>query len=443
MANASGARGFDAGFGDGAPPPSTLAAQLVEDISPSTKSSRSDENAELKGHFATIQRVKDNPDLLSTLSERVEHNHMLIYVYSRAVLENIKLDDPFLDRTHTRAEVLKAVNFLRFTIKETPSVLSFCTGGEGFLFRGQEPLWTWLLPQLLRMLGHPHCLDLQGSLEGFLQYLLLVTARSESLREVAPALGLYLRGCLTGEFPRQLSSSNKLLMAQGLLDHIQDALVVPSNKDVTTQITLPPSLALGQILGTNWFHTTRDTSYNISRAFHALRQASSLANVLAYPLISTDPAFNSILPWSENTSWLLDALMDLRLVQKRWEASSLSKPIFIVDLIQDILTGVSNSEEAALFPRDKAYTLLILVCSDLIASPGELVLIDASGDGARLSYCKALVAITQASLQNKTIARLAESRLVNELALLSSQYPAVGENTDVWVSWFPEEATSG
>lgn len=172
----------------------------------------------------------------------------------------------------------------------------------------------------------------------------------------------------------------------------------------------------------------------ISSAFHALRQASSLVTILAYPIVSGDPTFYSIMPWSENATWLLDALMDLRLVQKRWEASSLSQPILVINLMQDILTGVSDWEEGALFPRDKAYALLILICSDLIASPGELVLIDASGDGARLSYCKALVAITQSSLQNKTVARLAESRLVNELALLSSQYPAVGENTDIWVS---------
>ena len=187
----------------------------------------------------------------------------------------------------------------------------------------------------------------------------------------------------------------------------------------------------------DWFHTTRDTSYTVSHAFHALRQASSLATILAYPLISSDPTFYTIMPLSENATWLLDALTDLRFVQKRWEASSLSRPFFIINLIQDILTGVSGWGDASLFPRDKAYTLLILMCSDLIAAPGELVLVDASGDGARLSYCKALVAIAQSSLQNKTIARLAESRLVNELSLLSTQYPAVGDDTDVWVSSCP------
>ncbi|KAJ4132971.1 serine/threonine-protein kinase M1 [Fusarium falciforme] len=74
------------------PPPSTLAAQLVENISASTKSSRSDENSELKGFFAIIQRVKDDPALLKTPEERVENNHMLLYVYARVVLDGIRAD---------------------------------------------------------------------------------------------------------------------------------------------------------------------------------------------------------------------------------------------------------------------------------------------------------------------------------------------------------------
>lgn len=181
------------------PPPSTLAAQLVENISSSTKSSRSDENIELKGLFAVIQRVKDKPELLKSATDRIEHNHMLIYVYCRVVLESIKLDDPFLDRAHVRTESLKAINFLRFTIKETPSVLSYQSDAHGLLYRGSEPLWVWLLPQLLRLLGHSGCLELEGSIEGFLQYMLLVVARTGSLWELTSLLGLYLRASLTGK----------------------------------------------------------------------------------------------------------------------------------------------------------------------------------------------------------------------------------------------------
>lgn len=181
------------------PPPSTLAAQLVENISASTKSSKSDENSELKGLFAVIQRVKDDPTLLKTPAERVEHNHMLIYVYSRVVLEGIKFDDPFLDRNHVQTEGIKAISFLRFAVKETPTVLVYQPERDEFLFRGREPLWLWLLPQLLRLLGHPHCLDLAEGLEALLQYLLLVMAQTASLWDLAPDMMLYLQTTLNCE----------------------------------------------------------------------------------------------------------------------------------------------------------------------------------------------------------------------------------------------------
>lgn len=180
------------------PPPSTLAAQLVENISTSTKSSRSDENSELKGLLAVIQRVKDDPALLKSQGDRIEHNHMLVYVYCRVFLEGIKLDNPFVDRAHVRTELLKAIEFLTFTVKETPTVLTFVNEAQGLLYRGQEPLWIWLLPQLLRILGHPECVELEGSIEGFLQYLLLVASRVGALWSLTSSLSVYLRACLTG-----------------------------------------------------------------------------------------------------------------------------------------------------------------------------------------------------------------------------------------------------
>lgn len=182
----------------GGPPPSTLAAQLVENIAASTKASRTDENSELKGFYDIIQRVTNNADLLKSPSEHIEHNHMLIYVYCRVILDGMKLDDPFLDRAHLRAESLKAIVFMRYAIKETPSVLEYKSDDSGFIFRGHEPLWIWLLPQLLRMLGHPKCLELESSIEGFFQYVLLVVARTGTIWKLASPITLYFRATLTG-----------------------------------------------------------------------------------------------------------------------------------------------------------------------------------------------------------------------------------------------------
>ncbi|KAK5991079.1 Protein kinase rad3-like protein, partial [Cladobotryum mycophilum] len=410
-----GAAGMAANAVESGPPPSTLAAQLVENISTSSKVSRSDENSELKGLFAVIQRVKDNPDLLKTHSDRIEHNHMLIYVYCRVVLEGIKLDDPFLDRVYVRTESLKAINFLRFTIKETPSVLNSRNNGRGLLFRGLEPLWIWLLPQLLRLLGHSHCIDLEGSIEGFLQYVLLIVARTGTLWKIAPLLGLYLRASLTS-----------------LLDHLQDPSLIPSHKDVRMKLELPPSYSLDQVLEQGGQYVPKRLSYSIFSATQALRQCASLARVLAYPLTSQDSAFSSSVSLSENGPWLMDVCLDLRHVQKRWEVSSPSSPIPLIETTLEVIKASALDSDMVSSLRDKACALLVLLCGEMVSAPDELIQTDETGERARSCCCMALIILAQASLKSYSVGRLAASKIVQELNFLSSQYSAVGEDTDVW-----------
>ncbi|KAM0250052.1 hypothetical protein ACHAQJ_008784 [Trichoderma viride] len=401
--------------GESGPPPSTLAAQLVESIASSTKVSRSDENSELKGLLAIIQRVKDNPDLLKSPNDRIEHNHMLIYVYCRVVLENIKLDDPFLDQANVRTESQKAINFLRFTIKETPSVLLHQNENRGLLFRGQEPLWIWLLPQLLRLLGHPQCLELDSSIEGFLQYILLLVARTGALWKVAPYLGLYLRASLTS-----------------LLDHLQSPSLAPSHADLRTDLELPPSFALDQILEMDREHATKRISYSIHIVSQGLRLASSLARVLAYPLISPDPAFSSSVSLLENGPWLIDSFLDLRHVQKRWEPPNQSTPLPLIEVIMDVIKSAITNDHPSASLIEKSSALLILLCSEMISPPDELVQSTPAGEQARSIYCMALIVIARASLKCYSIGRFAASKLVQELILLSSQFLTIGEDTDIW-----------
>jgi serine/threonine-protein kinase ATR len=182
-----------------APPPSTLAAQLVENLSASaSKSSRPDETTELKRLFATIEKVKNDPDCLKTHEERVQHNHLLVYVCGGVFLESLKLNDAFADRERLQADALKAVNFLKVTIKETPSVLKCTTDGKTFLGRGKEPLWVWILPKLLRMLGHRRCLGISREIEDLCRYILLLAAQSAALWDLGRALMDYLRANFSG-----------------------------------------------------------------------------------------------------------------------------------------------------------------------------------------------------------------------------------------------------
>ena len=123
----------------------------------------------------------------------VEHNHVLIYVYACVVLEGLKWDDPFANLNQLRADAEKAIGFLRVTIQETPTVLNFTTPHGTFLRRGSEPLWAWLFPKLLKMLGYPKCLALTSALQSFFVFVLVDASKSAGLWNICEPLYGYLQ----------------------------------------------------------------------------------------------------------------------------------------------------------------------------------------------------------------------------------------------------------
>lgn len=186
--------------GEAQPPPSTLAAQLVENISTSTSgtSTRSTENGELKRLFSVIENIKNNPDLLQTSEDKTRHNHMLIYVYFRAVLDALRPDDPFLDKERIRAEGSKAIHFLKLAVVETPPVLVCSAEPDEFLSRGSEPLWTWAFPKIFRLLGHPQYHELSDPMINLCQCIFRVTSRHAQLRSSLASMVYYLKEIVAG-----------------------------------------------------------------------------------------------------------------------------------------------------------------------------------------------------------------------------------------------------
>ncbi|KAF5250172.1 hypothetical protein FANTH_4592 [Fusarium anthophilum] len=388
------------------PPPSTLAAQLVENISASTKSSKSDENSELKGFFAIIQRVKDDPTLLKTPEDRVEHNHMLIYVYSRAVLEGIRLDDPFLDRTQVRTEGLKAISFLRFSIKETPAVLKHRVGEQEYMFRGREPLWVWLLPQLLRLLGHSQCLELTEAIEGFLQYTMLVIAQNWSLWDMAPSFLFYLRA-----------------ITSHILQQLQDPLLVPSVEESFKSLSLPPQIALSQLVDKD-SPSTSQLTYSVDRMAQALQQLISFCKAVAYPLTASDDAFDNVTSFSESVVWLIDVLGDMRVIQTRYGSSFPASSLYVLQLAQEIERALLRRKGISASVHKKAITLMILLCGEIATSLNPMSMLDIDEE-TRHIYCMALATITAASTENTSICR--PKLLSSNLHPLSFEDSAVQE----------------
>ncbi|MBE3044686.1 hypothetical protein IMZ48_19415, partial [Candidatus Bathyarchaeota archaeon] len=148
-----------------------------------------------------IQNVKDNPDLLQTPEDKTRHNHMLIYVYFRAVLDALRPDDPFLDKDRIRAEGSKAISFFKLAVVETPPVLVCSADPDEFVSRGSEPLWIWAIPKILRLLGHPQYQELSEPMIDLCQCIFNVTSRYSQLRSSLTPLVYYLKEIVVGMVP--------------------------------------------------------------------------------------------------------------------------------------------------------------------------------------------------------------------------------------------------
>jgi serine/threonine-protein kinase ATR len=93
----------------------------------------------------------------------------------------------------------------------------------------------------------------------------------------------------------------------------------------------------------------------------------------------------------------------------------------------EALSTIKSTPPALL---SKAVTLLILLCSDMVSHPEESpVLVTADPDVQR-TYCIALAIVSRAAIHDRSIGRLAASKLVDEPLVL---FPALAEDSDVWV----------
>ncbi|KAI0913098.1 phosphatidylinositol 3 [Ustulina deusta] len=399
-----------------APPPSTLAAQLVENISTSARSSRPDETAELQRLFAAIEKVKNEPGLLTSHQERVEHNHMLIYVYARVVLEGLKWDEPFANTSQLRADAVRAINFLKITVNETPEVLLFTVNNGTFLFRGPEPLWIWIFPKVLKMLGNSLCADLTAPIEGFFRELYLTAARSNGLWSHIPRFLAYLR-------------SN--------FDAIQSFLAeLPSsaNRSPLLNLRLPQNSFL-ESLGCGQLRPLQEQcTYTIDLAPHALQHASDLLSLLSIPLVDHQLSSNPPPSFQEAIPWLIDAAVRLNVTQNRWHLFSGSYLPHLLRNTIRILDTTNLLINTDVLVKEKAYILLVHLCVDVLTQRQTARgLENITGVDDRL-LSVAIVKISEACLSFTTVSHLGTSQIIPMIEKPISYEKITSTGTDLWRS---------
>jgi serine/threonine-protein kinase ATR len=179
------------------PPPSTMAAQLISNLSTTNKPPRNGGQDDLKTLLEHLSRMANGPEDLSSPDSKVEHNHMLIYVFVRLVLEPLMTDDPFMDVQKVVSQASDALDAFISAIKETPNVLGCIPKPGPLQSRGEEPLWIWLFPRLLGLLGRKRCDTLTEKIKDLFFVSFQAVSRSLTLWNLASLFFCYLKECAT------------------------------------------------------------------------------------------------------------------------------------------------------------------------------------------------------------------------------------------------------
>lgn len=134
--------------GDG-PPPSTLAAQLVQNQTRQTTSQPQDENATFRG---LLHEILHNH--AATQEGDVAVNAQLVSVVNQAGLVPLTLDNPFADWEVLIQQAGDSIAVIETTVRRQPEVLLIQLNPDG------PQLVLNLLATLLAFYGRPKCEDL-------------------------------------------------------------------------------------------------------------------------------------------------------------------------------------------------------------------------------------------------------------------------------------------
>ncbi|KAI0204129.1 phosphatidylinositol 3 [Astrocystis sublimbata] len=396
------------------PPPSTLAAQLVENISTSARSSRPDETAELQKLFAAIEKVKNDPGHLTSYQDRIEHNHMLIYVYARVVLEGLKWDEPFANASQIRTDATRAINFMKIAVNETPEVLLFTTDNGTFLFRGSEPLWIWIVPKILRLLGNGLCADLAAPIEAFFGELFLAASRSEDLWCHIPQFMTYLRSNFDA------------------VENILAELPSSTSRDPPLTVQLPQDRVLESVCGNLTGLLPNQCTYTLNLTSHTLRHASGLLSLLSTSLAGPRPISNAPPSFQEVIPWLIDAAARINVIRNRWRYLT---PLFLPQSLQtmiSLLGAFKSLVNADVLVEEKAYLLLVCFCVDALTQRQNAFGLENGTEDGLLSV--AIVKVSEACLLFSSVSRLASSQIGPILEKPVSYENIAHPETDLWRS---------
>jgi serine/threonine-protein kinase ATR len=161
---------------NGAPPPSTIAAQIVHNAA----KIHSRQDAASKVTFGELlKEFLQHPNTDEPDAQLVA----FICVVAEAGLESLFKDDPFA-QDEQREQGIRSINAITYLLHQKPHLLLQPKDGEDSR-TPRPPVILWLFPKLLGLLTHATLRSIHGYVEGLLSFCLSTLARSTAYSRTA------------------------------------------------------------------------------------------------------------------------------------------------------------------------------------------------------------------------------------------------------------------
>ncbi len=180
------------------PPPSTLAAQLVSNISSTHRPSIRSSDDSFNLLAALIKKFEALPEDEKVGEELVNHNRRTVYILTSAILDKTSTGrKSVVGNEEDLEQAAQAIDALITAVEATPIILVLVAEEDDLVDTGAVvPLWVWLWPRLLRLLGKNGTEGLWDKIVEFFECAFsAVRSRQTELWGLDLLMAAYLRQC--------------------------------------------------------------------------------------------------------------------------------------------------------------------------------------------------------------------------------------------------------
>lgn len=171
--------------------------------------------------------------------------------------------------------------------------------------------------------------------------------------------------------------------------------------------TLDWSLGGGALSG-----AVRCPTYTLGDGDHALRHASCLLNILHGVAVQDGTPKQSVSPFNNHITWLVDCIESLNEEQKRWRDHANYNPVSLLNQALSLIFPHSGVNHVVIH---KLYSVIVLLAADVAVNQTGSSNQEQVDSSANKVLALALVQIADASTKQRPVSKLAAAQLLKPL----------------------------